>query len=117
MFIIYINDLPDTLIYSSCFLFADDAKFYKPINSSQHYTEIDIDLEAISSWYKKWHLNINFSKLSAIQFSSCISQGHMNYKIDQNDIPVVESQKDLGVIVSYDLSWNRQYSLQSSSCH
>ncbi len=81
LFIIYIT-------YSSCFLFADDAKVYKPINSSQHHTEIDVDLEAISSWCIKWHLNINFSKCSAIRFSSCISQGHtcrcMNYKIDRH---------------------------------
>ncbi len=41
----------------------------------------------ICSWCKKWHLNINFSKCSAIRFSSCISQGHMNCKIDKNDIP------------------------------
>ncbi len=91
-----------------------DAKIYKPINSSQHHTEIDVDLDAMG---KKWHLSINFSKCSAIRFSSCISQRHMNYKIDQNDITVVESQKDFGVVVSCDLSWNIQCTQAYNALH
>ena len=113
LFIIYVNDIPDIITYSSCFLFADDVKLLKTINTMEDHQRLEDDLKAISDWCKQWNLALNPTKCSAIQFSTQTpSQELAPYTIGQSDIPFVNSQKDLGprlgVIVSNSLSWNME---------
>ena len=53
LFILYVNDIPDTVNHSHCYLFADDAKLLKVIKSTSDHNELQEDLSAISSWCKQ----------------------------------------------------------------
>ncbi len=50
LFTVYVNDIPETVHYSHCYLFADDAKLLKVINSTTDHNELQEDLLAISTW-------------------------------------------------------------------
>ncbi len=118
LFIIYVNDIPDIITYSSCFLFADDVKLLKTINTREDHQRLEDDLKAISDWCKQWNLALNPTKCSAIQFSTQTpSQELAPYTIGQSDIPFVNSQKDLGVIVSNSLSWSEHFDLICSKAY
>ncbi len=56
LFVIYVNDIPDTITYSSCFLFADDVKLLNIINTMEDHQRLEDDLKAISDWCKQWNL-------------------------------------------------------------
>ena len=53
LFIIFVNDIPDTIIHSHCYIFADDAKLLKVIHAPDDQTELQDALSAIRSWCKK----------------------------------------------------------------
>ena len=40
LFIIHVNDIPDIITYSSCFLFADDVKLLKTINTMEDHQRL-----------------------------------------------------------------------------
>ena len=52
LFLIYINDLPNSLS-SKVRLFADDAIVYREINSLQNCLELQNDLNKLMAWGKK----------------------------------------------------------------
>ena len=52
LFVIYINDLPETLS-SGVFLFADDTKIFREITSIQDSTSLQHDIDLLEQWTKK----------------------------------------------------------------
>eukprot|EP00111_Clytia_hemisphaerica_P011109 TCONS_00032522-protein len=53
LFVIYINDLPNNVI-SSIFLFADDTKIVKEINSFEDSLTMQQDINELENWSRKW---------------------------------------------------------------
>ena len=117
LFIVYVNDIQETVNHSHCYLFADDAKLLKVINSTSDHNELQDDLSAISSWCKQWNLTLNSNKCSAVHFSPQSSQQSITYSIGECAIPFLESQRDMGVVVSGTLSWNQQCDLVCSKAY
>ena len=55
LFVIYINDLPDVVDKDSfVFLFADDTKVFRQINSDNDKTVLQSDIDKLLEWSKKW---------------------------------------------------------------
>ena len=52
LFLIYINDVCSVELSRNCHitLYADDILLYKPIRSDQDYSDLQIDINAISDW-------------------------------------------------------------------
>ena len=61
LFIIYVKDLPDT-IKCSIKLFADDAKLYSRIMSSETADILQSDLTSLTRWSTMWLMPFNRSK-------------------------------------------------------
>ena len=105
LFLIYINDLPLSILNSSTYLFADDTKFFKSIMS---FADIQKDIDSVSMWCQEWKLQLNLNKCV------CVRLGLMHttalcYQINSTPIPSKENHRDLGVIVSDNLSFSAQY--------
>ena len=49
LFLVCINDLPDCIQYANCFLFADDTKLLKPIESEGDEILLQSDLDALDN--------------------------------------------------------------------
>ena len=109
LFLLYINDLPSSIVHSETFLFADDTKCLQPIYSPQDHLLLQSDLDQLSNWSTEWKLIFNETKCSLISITSCgpTSQSHHQYLI--NGLPIVprNQQTDLGILVSSDLSWSQ----------
>ena len=113
LFLIYINDLPNSLKSSVPCLYADDTQFF---TSSHDPTEItnnlNSDLENVTDW-----LNVNKlrshptkSKMMVIgsrnNLKSNVDDLRSNIKIDNNDVSPVLSQKCLGTYLDERLAFD-----------
>ena len=63
------------------------------------------DLDVLAVWSKHWNLFFNESKCSLVRFGPMSSSSHV-YSINSYEIQSDSQHKDLGVIVSSNLSWS-----------
>ena len=101
LFLIYINDLPDGI--DSCVsLFADDVKMIvscKDIMTTQH------DLTKLGAWQKTWLLKFNTADAKCKVLHIGKNNPRHTYYLDGVALPIVDSEKDLGVFVDEKLNW------------
>ena len=69
LFLLYVNDIPNIISYSTSYLFADDTKFMEVIDRCSKTTHIQQDLDTLHSWCSKWKLSLNSKKCAAIYAS------------------------------------------------
>ena len=99
LFIIFINDLPDS-IKSICKFFADDLKvIVKPSCNGQSSN----DLEALESWQNTWKLFFNLSKCKVLHIGK--GNPRIEYKLLEKSLDKVSDEKDLGVLLDSNLSF------------
>ena len=67
LFIIYINDLPES-VQSYTAIFADDTKLYRPIINAEDSNILQSDLDLLVEWCKVWLMNFNYSKCKHLPF-------------------------------------------------
>ena len=111
LFLIFINDLPLSVASSQLLLFADDTKCVKRNNHCEDSYALQQDLHNLASWSEYWNLHFNESKCVLLRFSSSpvISSFAQTYFINNCSVALRESHKDLGIVMSHDLSWNKHY--------
>ena len=93
-FIIFINDLPECII-SSCFGYADD---YKVIATNT--ITLQIDTNRIWKGCSQNLMTLNISKCKTLNL-----KGNGSISMIGNTLEQTEKGKDLGIIVSNDLTW------------
>ena len=106
LFVLYIDNLIKS-IKSKCsstsvFAFADDVKLLgsDPI-------DIQLALRVVEAWTEQWQLRIQPTKTEHISFTRTSDRTPPDFDINGVTIPKVDSVKDLGLILSNDLKWNR----------
>ena len=108
LFLIYINDIPNSIYASSIYHFADDTKLLKVLHNAADSLILQEDLSSIDLWGKEWLLSLNASKSAHLKFSLSHRTTRTCYKSEGLEIDKVTSYKDLGVLVQDDLSWSKQ---------
>ena len=102
LFIMYVNDIPERILHSSVFMFADDTKLIKAIANANRML-FQEDLSALKLWCVKWLLCLHATKCVAMEFSlSALLQP--DCILDEVSLPVKDSHQDLGVTVCHVLS-------------
>jgi len=69
---------------------------------------MQIDLHNLTTWSQRWNLNFNAAKCALLQLSSGCPPTAFNYILNGDLISAQETHRDLGIIVSSDLSWREQ---------
>ena len=104
LFLLFINDLPGS-ISAKCKIFADDTKLYHPIVSLTDQAVLQNDIENLMLWSQEWLLGFNENKCKVLHI------GHKNpgYNYCMNGIILeeVEEEKDLGVLITKNLSFSK----------
>ena len=84
-------------------LFADDAKHCKEVQFSSDILKLQCDLNILANWSDQWNLGLNMSKFHLI-FSK--EQNTSQYWLIGSLINRTVQTKDLGVMLTIDLSWS-----------
>ena len=106
LFIIFINDITSTIQYSQLLKFADDTKCFKLITDHSDQTALQEDINALITWSSASHLKFNLNKSVHLAFKSKIST---SYTMFDTSISHIDCHKDLGLVLSEDLSWSKHY--------
>lgn len=111
LFLIYINDLPNSSKLLHYILFADDTNVFLSNASYEQLFEVaNAELKLASEWFRANKLSLNLSKTNFILFRSNKKQlplTTMDIIIDDKIIPLVESTKFLGVYIDQHLKWKK----------
>ena len=103
-------------MYLSCIQFTDDTTLYasgKTIRLIE--CEINHDLEIISDWFQANKLALNVAKTVCMVFSP--KKGHdpkIKVKLCDQELPIINNTKFLGVWLDKNLDWNKHYSVVCS---
>ena len=109
LFIIYINDMPD-MLRKYCKMFADDAKLYSAIKTTDGQEELQDDLFDSCDLGKDWLLEHNIQKCKYIQYGNV--KYKYNYKMTNKDGEIISieedsGEKDLGILFEKKLKLNK----------
>ena len=110
LFLVYVNDLPNNILQSSAYLFTDDTKFIRSITNFNDTVLLQSDIDSLSSWCKKSNLSLNQGKCAIMRISLKSNTDSPTYIINNSNVPISSNQRDLGIIISHNLSWNAHYS-------
>ena len=119
LFVIYINDLPDTVL-SRVFLFADDTKIYRQILSQQDHFTFQDDITKLQEWADKWLLRFHPDKCKMLSIGNAEPDfQYTMYTEDQSTVPLsyVQSEKDVGVIFDTKLTFREDLSTRATKAN
>ena len=119
LFLIFINDLPASVLSSRVLLYADDTKCVLPIYSLSDCLRLQNDLTRLSEWCTTWNLALNEDKCCCVHFTCSTRRPctTSSYCLNEKAISSNTQYKDLGIIVSGDLSWRPHYQLITSRAY
>ena len=114
LFIVYINDMSSYINHSQYLKFADDTKCFLHINTLSDHIALQEDITAIFTWSLDSAMDFNFKKFIHLSFKSKLDT---IYTISDTRIPRSDCHKDLGIILSVDLSWDKHYKIITSRAY
>ena len=98
-FLIFINDLPSLCQNVTLLPFPDDAKFISlGLAKEDFHNEINV----IYNWTVQNNMPFNVDKCTHVSFT----KNSNKFCFNNTEIKLVDTQKDLGVIISNDMIWN-----------
>ena len=107
LFVIFINDLPYILPDEKmAALYADDTKVCNSIRSKADCEKVQQALTNLECWNRENNLDFNSSKCKVLTITRKKSPLIYAYQINFTVLSRVEKEKDLGVCVNKNLSWN-----------
>ena len=113
LFVLYINDLPDT-VSSDIFLFGDDTKISRKITTEEDALLFQSEINNLEGWSKKWLLKFHPDKCNVLTLGKMENIMHTHrYKLNDMELENVFNQKDLGVIIDTDLNFE-EHTTQSN---
>ena len=117
LFLLYVNDLPDKISSSSIAAFADDTKIFKRISSITDNIHLQEDLNSLVQWSCSTDLTFNPTKCKVQTISRKRKPIKTSYTMGDSDLEHCSHEKDLGVWISYDLTWKKHVQTQSAKAN
>ena len=108
LFIIYINDLPNALLFSNATLFADDTcLLYSNPSLKCIEKRLNVDLKRLFKWLCANKISLNVSKTEVLLFRNThkVINHNVRLKLNGKTLPLSKSVKYLGVQLDDHLSW------------
>ena len=111
LFIYYINDMPDG-IDCDMKIFADDTKVYSKITNDDDYRKLQESLRKLVQWTEDWLVKFNCDKCKVLHMGrqNPKHEYRMTEEQDGNVLQTTEGEKDLGVTVDPELTFDQHIS-------
>jgi hypothetical protein len=106
LFLIFINDLPES-VKTQIRLFADDCIVYNEICNDSDCANLQKDLNAVHSWCIANEMKLNSDKSQLIRFSRKRTPVLFDYRINDAALAEATEAKYLGALLSSNLSWGK----------
>ena len=110
LFVVFVNNLPEAIFDGSSPIYADDTKLYRTICSPTASEYLQESLSNLNTW----SLENNTKVLSVTRKKNPVS---FNYHLGTTSLLRVPQEKDLGVIVTYNLKWNSHIQMVTSKAN
>ena len=107
MFVIFINDICDTIRDCSVKLFADDVKLYLDISCNNYSLILPEAITSFHYWANEWQLEISYNKCQVLHLGA--QHQHANYHLGNFVLSTTSCAKDLGLIVEFKLNFKSLY--------
>lgn len=106
LFSVFTADLP-TLItaFATCQMYADDLKVYKVMNSTTDREALQLAVDSVVAWSSSHGLSLAINKTAVLSFGIGLTDSV--YKIGDVELNRVSEIRDLGFIVTENLSFSR----------
>lgn len=104
-FIMYVNDILAELGATNAVGFVDDLKLFGPVACLEDSNKLQEKLDVISRWCMNWQMRLKPEKCMVLSLKKRVKY---QYFINGVEITEVESIRDLGIMVTSDLKWNKQ---------
>ena len=117
LFLLYVNDLPDTISSSTIATFADDTKVFQCISCEADSTHLQENLNNINNWSSKSQIMFNHSKCKVQTISRKRKPIMTSYSMGNGQLDQCVQERDLGVWISSNLSWKKQVNAQSAKAN
>ena len=96
-------------------LFADDSKLINIIRSKHDLEQIQLDLDALTSWANTWKMEFNGNKCKVLTIKKSpytLTYEHI-FSLQQKDNSRVlltssNQERDLGILITSNLKWSAQ---------
>lgn len=98
LFLIFVNDL-GPLLKCDYVLFADDLKMYRRIVSDSDHLMLQGDLNILNNWCTLNEMFLNVKKCYIMSFTRNRIKKNFSYCIGSTNLEVIDSIRDLGVIM------------------
>ena len=105
-FLIFINDICDSVQYSKVLKFADDLKIYKIINELQDCEKLQSDVNSLHKWSIPNKLPFHIGKCRIMSYSRCRNPIIFIYSMNDIQLERVNETVDLGVHFNSVLSFD-----------
>ena len=100
-FNIFMNDPPDKIVNSSCYLFADDSKLLSLLTKP----DLQKDIDQFTEWAYRNKMEYNIDKCKSITFEEKLASSDPLF-LNGNIVPTIDSIKDLGITISNNSTWD-----------
>ena len=111
LFLVFVNDLPEVVKYSLLYMFADDTKCAKLVRHLSDCGELQNDLDNLCNWSYEWKLMFKEPKCVLLRCSrSGGTPVNSNYTLNNQEVLCKDNHKDLGVMISSNLSFEAHFS-------
>ena len=105
LFLIFINDMPNVISKETSLpLFADDSKCFRLILGRDDGDKLQDDLNKLFQWSRIWGMEFRAKKCKVLRVARIRSINDKDYYLGGTKLDRVDVEKDLGVLVSHNLS-------------
>ncbi len=108
LFLIFINDLPDT-IDASVRIFADDTKIFSKVENRNDQDKLQENLSRLQQWARNWQMRFHPEKCRVLHVGKDLDEFTytMTAKDESVELEYTTAEKDLGVIIDSTLSFEQ----------
>lgn len=116
-FILFINDLCDSIVHSDFLLFADDLKIFRKIYCNSDTNLLQNDIDNIFNWCIKNKLELNISKCSVLSYTRKSKPLLVSYNINNTSLLRNFSVRDLGVTFNSNLDFSEHIQIITTKAY
>ena len=101
--VLYINDLPEVVdAGSNIYMFADDTILYREIKVRSDEDILQNDIDKMNEWSDDWLMSFHPAKCKVLKIGRLFTY----HTLRGHKLGVVQSEKDIGVVIDCDLSFD-----------